>query len=97
MVAVTSISKKLDLFVKTNIIAGCYLRQAALSANRIGRKADIIFMRQDFWMDTEHAYDKMKASNRIIQDFPIGKYALYTILFLVEIAICFAIVHCIQS
>jgi hypothetical protein len=48
-------------------------------------------------MDTEHAYGKMKESNRIIEDFPIGKYALYTILFLVEIAICFAIVHSIQS
>ncbi len=43
-------------------------------------------------MDTEHAYDKMQEANRIIEDFPVGKYALYTILFLVEIAICFAIV-----
>ena len=41
-------------------------------------------------MDTEQAYAKMQEANRIIEDFPIGKYALYTILFLVEIALCFA-------
>ncbi len=48
-------------------------------------------------MNTDYAYGKMQESNRIIEDFPIGKYALYTILFLVEIAICFAIIYSIQS
>ncbi len=44
---------------------------------------------------TEQALDTMAEANRIIEDFPIGKYALYTILFLIEIAICFAVVYAI--
>lgn len=48
-------------------------------------------------MDTEKAYAKMQEANRIIEDFPIGKYAVLTILFLVEIAICFAVVYSIQA
>ncbi len=46
-------------------------------------------------METEQAYGQMAEANRIIEDFPIGKYALYTILFLVEIAICFGIIYSI--
>lgn len=48
-------------------------------------------------MDTEHAYRKMEEANRIIEDFSIGKYSLYTVMFLVEIAICFAVAHFIRS
>jgi len=48
-------------------------------------------------MDTEKAYSKMEEANRIIEDFPAGKYAVLTVLFLVEIAICFAIVYSIQA
>lgn len=47
-------------------------------------------------MDTEQAYGKMEEANRIIEDFSTGRYALYTVLFLVEIAICFAIVYAIS-
>ena len=48
-------------------------------------------------MDTEKAYARMQEANRIIEDFPVGKYALLTVLFLVEIAICFAIIYSIQA
>jgi len=48
-------------------------------------------------MDTEQAYGEMEEANRIIEDFPVGRYALYTMLFLGEIAICFAIIHYIRS
>ncbi len=48
-------------------------------------------------MNTELAYKKMQQANRIIEDFPVGKYALYTVLFLAEIAICFAIVYSMRS
>jgi hypothetical protein len=48
-------------------------------------------------MDTEQAYAKMKAANRIIEDFPVGKYALNMIIFFAEIALCFAIVCAIGS
>ncbi len=48
-------------------------------------------------MDTEQAYARMQEANRIIEDFPIGKYALLTVLFLAEIAICFAIIYSIQA
>ena len=48
-------------------------------------------------MDTELAYTKMQEANRIIEDFSVGKYTLLTVLFLVEIAICFAIVYYIQA
>ncbi len=44
-------------------------------------------------MDTEQAYGRMQEANRIIEDFPIGKYAFYAVLYLAEIAACFAIVH----
>ena len=43
-------------------------------------------------MDTAKAYGRMEEANRIIEDFPVKKYAIYTILFLVEIAICFAVI-----
>ena len=48
-------------------------------------------------MDTEQAYSRMEEANRIIEDFSVGKYALYTILFLAEIAICFAVVYSMRS
>jgi len=48
-------------------------------------------------MDTAQAYGRMQEANRIIEDFPIRKYALLTVLFLVEVAICFAIVYSIQA
>ena len=44
-------------------------------------------------MDTVQAYGRMQEANRIIEDFPIGKYALYAILYLAEIALCFAIIR----
>jgi hypothetical protein len=48
-------------------------------------------------MDTEQAYGKMQGANRIIEDFPIGKYALNMVIFFAEIAICFAISYAIRS
>jgi hypothetical protein len=48
-------------------------------------------------MDTEQAYGKMQEANRIIEDFPIGKYALNMVIFFAEIAICFAISYAIGS
>ena len=42
-------------------------------------------------MDTEQAYGRMEEANRIIEDFPTGKYALYTILFFAEVLICSAV------
>ena len=48
-------------------------------------------------MDTEKAYSRMQEANRIIEDFPVGKYALLTVLFLVEVAICFAIVYSVHA
>ena len=47
-------------------------------------------------MDTEQAYGKMQEANRIIEDFPVGKYALNMVLFFAEIAICFAIAYVIR-
>lgn len=44
-------------------------------------------------MNTEQAYSLMAEANKIIEDFPVRKYALYTILFLLEIALCFGIVY----
>ncbi|MCE5242525.1 MAG: hypothetical protein ABFD98_16130 [Syntrophobacteraceae bacterium] len=40
-------------------------------------------------METSAANQVMQEANRIIEDFSVGRYALYTILFLVEIAVCF--------
>jgi hypothetical protein len=48
-------------------------------------------------MDTEQAYGKMQAANRIIEDFPTGKYVLNMVIFFVEIAICFAIIYAIRA
>jgi len=48
-------------------------------------------------MDTDQAYGKMQEANRIIEDFPIGKYALNMVIFFAEIAICFAISYAIRS
>lgn len=44
-------------------------------------------------MDTDKAYGRMEEANRIIEDFPVKKYAIYTILFLLEIALCFAVLY----
>ena len=49
--------------------------------------------RQVFCMDTAKAYGTMEEANRIIEDFPVKKYAIYTILFLLEIALCFAVLY----
>ncbi len=46
-------------------------------------------------MDTNQAYEKMEEANRIIEDFTVRKYALYTVLFLLEVAACFGIVSII--
>jgi hypothetical protein len=46
-------------------------------------------------VNTEQAYAKMDEANRIIEDFPMGKYAIYTILFLTEVALCFVIAYAI--
>lgn len=40
-------------------------------------------------METSAAKQVMEEANRIIEDFPVSRYALYTILFLVEVAACF--------
>ena len=64
--------------------------------NTIGRLADIIY-ETGFLMDTKQAYGRMEKANRIIEDFPVGKYALYTVMFLAEVAICFAIFYAIQA
>ncbi len=47
-------------------------------------------------MDTAKAYGRMEEANRIIEDFPVKKYAIYTILFLLEIALCFAVLYAKQ-
>jgi hypothetical protein len=51
--------------------------------------------RQGFCMDTDQAYATMEEANQIIEDFPVSKYAIYTILFLLEIALCFAVLYAI--
>ncbi len=48
-------------------------------------------------MDTEQAYGKMQAANRIIEDFPVRKYVLNMVIFFTEIAICFAIAYVIRA
>jgi hypothetical protein len=48
-------------------------------------------------MDTDKAYSRMSEANRIIEDFPIGKYALYSLLFLAEIAACFVVVYAMKG
>ncbi len=48
--------------------------------------------RQAFCMDTEQAYKKMEEGNRIIEDLPTRKYAVYAVFFLLEIAACFGVV-----
>ncbi len=45
-------------------------------------------------MDTEQAYGKMQEANRIIEDFPIGKYALYTVI--VSRGDCDLFRHCLR-
>jgi hypothetical protein len=40
-------------------------------------------------VDATEAVQVMEEANRIIEVFPTVKYALYAILFLVEIALCF--------
>ena len=35
------------------------------------------------------AIQVMEEANKIIEEFPTGKYVLYTVLFLIEIALCF--------
>jgi len=46
-------------------------------------------------MSTDQAYSSMEEANRIIEDFPVGKYAVYTLAFLLEIALCFAVIYVI--
>jgi len=46
-------------------------------------------------METAQAYSTMEEANRIIEDFSVRKYALYTLLFLLEIAACFGILYVI--
>ncbi len=46
-------------------------------------------------MDTDKAYGTMEEANRIFEDMPVRKYAIYSILFLLEIAACFGIVYVI--
>ncbi len=38
---------------------------------------------------SEPAIKAMQNANQIIEDFTINKYAIYTVLYLVEIALCF--------
>lgn len=46
-----------------------------------------------FSMSTEQAYRAMEEANHIIEDFSVGRYALYTLAFLTEIALCFALLY----
>ncbi len=46
-------------------------------------------------MNTEQAYGSMEKANRIIEDFSVGGYAFYTLVFLLEIAACFALFYMI--
>ena len=39
-------------------------------------------------MTTEEATQVMGEANRIIEDFPVGKYAVYLFAFAAEIAFC---------
>jgi hypothetical protein len=82
-------SEGLDLFTNANIIVKLVLVQARRQPGMTdSRKAD-------FQMDTAQAYGTMEEANRIIEDFPVKKYALYTLLFLLEIAVCFGILYII--
>lgn len=40
-------------------------------------------------MEESAALDVMKEANRIIEDFSVNKFVVFTILFLIEIAACF--------
>jgi hypothetical protein len=40
---------------------------------------------------TRKAMDVMQEANHIFQDFPVSKYAIYTLFFLVQVALCFYI------
>ncbi len=42
-------------------------------------------------MNTVEANEVMQEANRIIEDFPVQKFVLYTVLFIVEIGLCFAL------
>ena len=42
-------------------------------------------------MSTAKAIEVMREANRIIEDFSVGKFALYTSLFLIEIGLCYAV------
>ena len=46
-------------------------------------------------MKTDQAYKSMAEANRIIEDFSVKKYAVYTAIFLLEIALCFAVLYSI--
>ncbi|MEN6438423.1 MAG: hypothetical protein ABFD97_07565 [Syntrophobacter sp.] len=46
-------------------------------------------------MNTEQAYGSMEEANRIIEDFPVSRYAFYTLVFLLEIAACFTLFYMI--
>ena len=66
----------------------CVIWQAVLRIYRLSQSNK----QMGFRMDTDKAYARMQEANRIIQDFSMGKYALYALLFLAEIAVCFAVV-----
>ncbi|MDR3554200.1 MAG: hypothetical protein P4L55_05560 [Syntrophobacteraceae bacterium] len=70
--------------------------QALLMFNRILRLAGKL-SEVGFQMETDKAYSRMAEANRIIEDFPMGKYALYSLLFLAEIALCFLAVYVIKG
>jgi hypothetical protein len=40
-------------------------------------------------MDTAQASQVMQQANKIIEDFSVGKYALYLFIFAIETALCF--------
>lgn len=40
-------------------------------------------------MESSKALEVMEEANRIVEDFSLNKFVLFTILFLLEIAACF--------
>jgi hypothetical protein len=66
-----------------------------ISLTQARRQIRSIFPKGGMEMDTAQAYETMQEANRIIEDFPVRKYALYTMLFLLEIAVCFGVLYVI--
>lgn len=89
--------KTLAIFFPANIMGTRIVWQAVLMGEPNSPAVGQVNARWDFKMDTEKAYSRMSEANRIIEDFSLGQYALYSLLFLAEIAACFVVVYAIRG